>query len=94
MNKGYQILMARIGSHPEEFFTDDWGGGPARESRWHKEIYALLDPAESGSIISEDERSALKDKMQAIIGEEFTKNVMDKLLETAYLPKQKRRVRR
>lgn len=86
--------MARMGSHPEEFFTDDWGGVPARESRWHREICALLDPMELGSIISEKERSALKDKMQALIGEEFTKNVMDKLLETAYLPKQKGQVRR
>lgn len=86
MNKGIEILLSRMGSHPEEFFTDlrdvssvGWRPG----GRWSYEIAFALS---EHSGFSEEEREELRRKLRELQQESFTQLVMTKLFEVPNKP--------
>jgi hypothetical protein len=87
MNKGVQILLERMGSHPEEFVPGLTGLYP---SKWRSTILSVTMRMKGGkdyedqlSFLSDEEIKALWHKMQQLQGELFTKQVMNTLLRDA-----------
>jgi len=77
MNKGIEILLARMDSHPQEFCHETMYG---RYGRWTSAIDKVT--AVGGSF-TEEERKALNTKLYELERERFTQDVMRKLLEDA-----------
>ena len=75
MNRGIEILLARMDSHPQEFSSDTMMG---RYGRWSGVIDQVL--AVGGSFTGE-EREALTTKLREMEREQFTQRVMKKLLD-------------
>ena len=77
MNKGIEILLARMESNPDEFTTVrgkwDWvmEGVNRRIAGKDKDVLAYL---------TDEEAQALYDKMQLLARDGFTRNVMETLL--------------
>ena len=74
MNKGLEILLARIDSHPEEFHeahTFD-----SRSSRWK----LMLDAAQNGHFLTSEEKQLLHAKLSSVQGAWFTNAIMHELL--------------
>lgn len=74
MNRGIEILLARMDSHPQEFSNDIMLG---RYGRWNAVIDQVL--AVGGSFTGE-EREALTTKLREMEREQFTQRVMKQLL--------------
>lgn len=87
MNKGLQILLERIKSNPEEFTPDIAGSYPEKwrailrqvEARANGEVPKYLD------FLSDAEIAELWRAMQAVRGDQFTKQVMNTLLRDGEL---------
>ena len=77
MNQGIEILLARMESHPDEFYNLHLPS--YRSSRWG----SLLDEAIKGKFTTEEERTALQDKLSSIQGESFTMAVLKELMGDA-----------
>ena len=82
MNKGIELLLARMESNPEEF--QGFLGGSmhnyqTQENRW---VPFLQTIGESGvSLFTKQEIAAVKRKLRSIQGETFTNAVMQELLK-------------
>jgi hypothetical protein len=72
MNKGVEIILKRIETHPEEFCF--FGDTPC--TKWHNMILVLCDPEKSGSFVSEEERELLQRKLGVVTSEAFTQQVL------------------
>jgi hypothetical protein len=72
MNQGLKILLDRIDTNPEEFDS-------FRSSRWDWHLDQLLSPSTRGSIITQQERDILVEKLTAVRGDAFTKAVLHTL---------------
>ena len=84
MNKGVQILLERMDSNPDEFVPDLLGGYP---TKWRNTLMAVQMRTTGGkeykdqlAFLSDAEVNALWTKMQSILGNNFTKDVMRTLL--------------
>lgn len=78
MNKGLEILLKRIDSHPEEFdqlFRQKPHSADPTAS-WDKLVEIALNIQRSHSFLTEDERAELKTRIQSVQGDLFTKAVM------------------
>jgi hypothetical protein len=87
MNKGVQILLERMDSNPEEFYTDEtkWldllGMVISRAKQLAGERPPSgLKPVISNCCLTDDEVIVLHTKMQQIQANEFTNRVMERLL--------------
>jgi len=92
MNKGVQILLERMGSNPEEFYTANqkWIDVISLVTARMKHIGRGWETQESTSSsldsrlslcpLKDEEVIALHTKLKAIASEEFTHTVMDRLL--------------
>ena len=91
MNKGVQILLERMGSNPEEFYTN--------KNKWLDIISVVVTrmkqlchegDTDGGPThlslcpLKDEEVIALHTKLRAIASEEFTHTVMDRLLTANY----------
>jgi hypothetical protein len=76
MNQGIEILLARMESHPHEFYNLHQHDNTPPGTRWD----ALLREATKGKFVTEEERTALQDKLSSIQGESFTKAVLQELM--------------
>jgi hypothetical protein len=79
MNKGLEVLLARIESHPEEFIGKS--SVVPRMTRWSTLVDIALDPARSGTFITPEEREALVAQLAVVRGEQFSKNVLQTLMD-------------
>jgi len=86
MNKGVQILLERMDSNPEEFYTDEtkWldllGMVINRAKQLAGERPLGFKPLISGCCLTDDEVIVLHTKMQQIQANEFTKRVIGRVL--------------
>jgi hypothetical protein len=71
MNDGVTLLLDRMETNPEEFTTKDYSG----YSRWSR----LIDYYDS--VLTDDERHALKTKQKELLRKELTQAVMQELLK-------------
>ena len=71
MNDGVRLLLDRMETNPEEFTTKDYSG----YSRWSR----LIDYYDS--VLTDDERHALKTKQKELLRKELTQAVMQELLK-------------
>jgi len=71
MNDGVKLLLDRMETNPEEFTTKDYSG----YSRWSR----LIDYYDS--VLTDDERHALKTKQKELLRKELTQAVMQELLK-------------
>jgi len=71
MNRGVEILLARMDSNPEEFVLND------KNYRWKVEIEVVLNKA---SFLTQEETLLCAEKFRSLQGEWFSKHVMKKLL--------------
>ena len=76
MNQGIEILLARMESHPDEFHNLHMQGNTPPGTRWD----ALLREAIKGKFTTEEERTALQDKLSSVQGDSFTKAVLQELM--------------
>ena len=74
MNKGLEILLARIDSHPEEFSNAHTS--EARTARWGK----ILSAARDGHFLTPEEKLLLHTKLSSVQGAWFANEVMHELL--------------
>lgn len=74
MNKGLEILLARIDSHPEEFNRAHTF--ETRISRWK----TMLDAARDGHFLTPEEKLLLHTKLSSVQGAWFTNAIMHELL--------------
>jgi len=78
MNKGLEILLKRVDTHPEEFDQlfrqKPHSANPMAD--WGKLVEIALDVQRSHSFLTQDERAELKAKIQSVQGDMFTKAVM------------------
>jgi len=74
MNKGLEILLARIDSHPEEFINAHTFD--SRTSRWK----LMLDKAREGHFLTSEEKQLLHAKLSSVQGAWFTNAIMHELL--------------
>jgi hypothetical protein len=87
MNKGVQILLERIKSNPEEFTPDIVGRYP---DKW-RNVLQQVEARASGEMpkyldfLSDAEVAELWRAMQAVRGDQFTKQVMNTLLRDGEL---------
>ena len=87
MNKGVQILLERIKSNPEEFTPDIVGRYP---DKW-RNVLQQIEARASGEMpkyldfLSDAEIAELWRAMQAVRGDQFTKQVMNTLLRDGEL---------
>lgn len=81
MNKGVEILLKRMESHPEEF--DRLGIPSLRQpkniSKWRALVDILLDPNRSGGFFSDEERKQLNASLANVQATVFTKHVLQVL---------------
>ena len=78
MNKGLEIILKRIDTHPEEFdqlFRQKPHSANPTAS-WDKLVEIALNIQCSHSFLTADERGELKTKIQSVQGDMFTKAVM------------------
>jgi hypothetical protein len=78
MNKGLEIILKRIDTHPEEFdqlFRQKPHSANPTAS-WDKLVEIALSLQCSHSFLTADERAELKAKIQSVQGDMFTKAVM------------------
>ena len=93
MNKGIEILLARMESHPDEFVPSLYGNYPDKWSWILRKIDARMEYLRTKhtnhnsdlvdiqlAFLDDDEIFAIHEKMQSIRGELFTKQIMDTLL--------------
>ena len=86
MTKGVQILLERMESNPEEFYTDQtkWlallGMVINRAKQLAGERPPATNPLVSGCCLPDEEVIVLHKRMQQIQTEEFTHRVMERLL--------------
>jgi hypothetical protein len=86
MTKGVQILLERMESNPEEFYTDEtkWlallGMVISRAKQLAGERPPAINPLVSGCCLPDEEVIVLHKRMQQIQTEEFTHRVMERLL--------------
>jgi len=90
MNKGVQILLERMESNPEEFIPIYHLARADNEypKKWRPILNAVKYRQEGGvkthlPYLKDHEVKALWDKMQSILGDNFTKQIMLTLLEDA-----------
>lgn len=76
MNKGIEILLARMDSHPQEFTQSNLMLG--RYGRW---TTAIEQVCSISSPFTQKERDAVINKLRELELEEFTRTVMKKLLD-------------
>jgi hypothetical protein len=76
MNQGIEILLARMDSHPDEFYNIHQQATVPPGMRWD----ALIREANNGKFVTEEERTALQNKLSSIQGESFTKAVLQELM--------------
>ena len=76
MNQGIEILLARMESHPDEFYNIHQQATVPPGTRWD----ALIREASKGKFVTEEERTALQNKLSSIQGESFTKAVLQELM--------------
>jgi len=87
MTKGVQILLERMESNPEEFYTDQtkWlallGMVINRAKQLAGERPPATNPLVSGCCLPDEEVIVLHKRMQQIQTEEFTHRVMERLLQ-------------
>jgi hypothetical protein len=74
MNKGLEILLARIDSHPEEF--SNALAFVSRGGRWHHIVSAARD----GHFLTPEEKLLLHTKLSSVQGAWFANEVMHELL--------------
>ena len=79
MNKGVEILLSRIESHPEEFNTFLACSFPTRTSKWLRLAKVILDPDKS-AFVSDKQRAQFKKEFERIQGDAFTSEVLAVLL--------------
>lgn len=77
MNKGVELLLARIDSHPQEF-SATYEFGYSRYGRWTYQVEAVLS---LDTPFTDEERGALRAKLDKLTLEEFTNSVMKELVE-------------
>jgi len=78
VNKGLEILLKRVDSHPEEFdqlFRQKPHSADPTVN-WDKLVEIALNVPRSHSFLTEDERAELKTRIQSVQGDLFTKAVM------------------
>ena len=92
MNKGVQILLERMDSHPQEFWTDNpkWMGilnVIVKRARKLNDETPLALKATSEilreTFLTDEEVIVLHNKLQTVLAEEFTQTVMKRLLQDA-----------
>lgn len=93
MNKGVEILLERIDSTPEEFGYDDplfgrkWRDITERVEQRYQAIIGIPDIprhyAYQLDFLEDEEITTLHNKLKALRAEEFTKDVMGRLLAGA-----------
>lgn len=74
MNKGLEILLARLDSHPEEFSREDTYA--TNSPRWT----LLIDAAREGHFLTPEEKLILHTKLSSVQGTWFTNEIMRELL--------------
>jgi len=90
MNKGVQILLERMESNPEEFIPIYHLARGENEypKKWREILNAIKYRQQGGvkthlSYLKDHEVEALWDKMQSILGDNFTQQIMRTLLDDA-----------
>jgi len=81
MNKGVEILLARMESNPEEFVPDVNGRYPRKWRETLDHVQARVHSQGVLMFLTDDEINMLWAKMQSIRGDLFTKQVMNTLLQ-------------
>jgi hypothetical protein len=84
MNKGVEILLARMESNPEEFVPDVMNRYPKKWRETLDHVQARVqDKNAQGSLmfLTTEEINKLWAKMQSIRGDLFTKQIMNTLLQ-------------
>jgi hypothetical protein len=84
MNKGVEILLARMESNPEEFIPDLMGAYPVKWRKVLVDIRARMHDKSYRSdltFLTQEEVKMLWAKMQSIQGDLFTKHIMNTLLQ-------------
>jgi hypothetical protein len=86
MNKGVEIIMRRMDSHPEEFDRLKLQLPNARPDqtrmKWAYLVDVLLDAERSGGFFSAEERETLIQKLAQVQAAVFTKHVLHVLTTT------------
>jgi len=80
MNKGVEILLRRIESHPEEFNTFSDRAKFANTSKWLKFAKVILDSNKS-AFVTDAQRAQFKKEFERIQGDAFTSEVLAVLLD-------------
>lgn len=88
MNKGVEILLRRIESHPEEFNTFSDRAKLVSTSKWLKFAKVILDPSKS-AFVTDSQRVQFKKEFERIQGDAFTAEVLAALLDDSYTPTSK-----
>lgn len=96
MNKGIEILIARMESNPDEFVPSLYGNYPDKWAWILRKIDARMEYLRTKHTnhnsdlhevqlawLSDDEIFAVHEKLQSIRGDLFTKQIMDTLLRDA-----------
>jgi len=84
MNKGLEILLKRMDTHPEEFdrlFRHRRVDRHGNVEGWDQIISIVLEKNKSHSFVSDEERALFEEKMLAVQGDMFSEAVMRKLFE-------------
>lgn len=84
MNKGVEILLARMESNPEEFVPDVNGRYPRKWRDTLEHLQARVQDKNAQDrlmFLTDDDINMLWAKMQSIRGDLFTKQVMNTLLQ-------------
>ena len=84
MNKGLEILLKRIGTHPEEFdrlFRRRRVDHHGTVEGWEDLVNIVMDKNKSNSFVSEEEREQFENKILEVQGHLFSEAVMRKLFE-------------
>jgi hypothetical protein len=68
MNRGMEILLERMKTHPDEF------NGNGRDSKWENLVYRYADH------LDEEDKQAFKAGIKSMRQDEFTAHVMEELL--------------
>ena len=93
MNKGLEVLLKRMQTHPDEF-EDLFNPNPTqvrdqhllqypptqKENRWRLYTGIVLDPAQSAGFVTDNERALYRESYQQIQGDSFTSNILKKLM--------------
>lgn len=79
MNKGLEIMLARMDSHPKDFNLLQLQ--PRQEDTWGLLISIVRDENRSGSFITPEERESFEGKMHKVQGQIFTGAVLQKVLD-------------